>query len=99
MNAIAAPVTKVKVIGSTTKEQYTNIYGMHTSFKAPSGIAFWKKDTYYLSTRFNSAKQIMLKDITGATKWEGSASKVSYIDIAYSSAVSVSATTSVDLGK
>ena len=65
VNAMAAPVTKIKIINSTTKKQYTNIYAMHTSFEVPSGILFWKKDTYFLDAKFNSAKQIMVKDITG----------------------------------
>ena len=99
VNTTAKPITKIKVIESTTKKQYTNIYSVYKRFKVPSSLFFWKKDTYYLYAKFNSAKKIMVKDITGAIEWNGPSKEVPYIDIIYSNEISVSKTTSVELTK
>lgn len=93
-------VSAAKVVESTTdtNRQYTNIYSMYTTIRTTEGALWWKKDvTYTMSAKFNSAKLIMLQNLSGTKKWNGKNSDAVSLAIGVSKQTTVSKTYSYEI--
>ncbi|MDE6208816.1 MAG: hypothetical protein K2M73_03960 [Lachnospiraceae bacterium] len=93
-------VNAAKVVESTTdpNKQYTNIYSMYTTIHTTEGALWWKKDvTYTMSAKYNSAKLIMLQNLSGTKKWNGKNSDAVSLAIGISKQTTVSKTYSYDI--
>lgn len=94
--AMQAEAAKVLESTRDTNKQYTNIYSMYTSFTVTEGSLWWKKTVNYnMSATFNSAKLIMLGNLSGTKYWAGPNSNSVGLKLGVSRGVSIAKTTSV----
>lgn len=90
----------IKVLESTSdpNKQHTNIYSMYTSFTVTTGALWWKKQTnIQMTAKFNSAKVIMLGNLSGTISWAGSKSQSPSMSLGISQQQTVQETYSYSL--
>lgn len=89
---------KVLETTTNTNKQYTNIYSMYTNFTVTEGCLWWKeKVKYSMEAKFNSAKLIMVQNLSGLKYWAGSNSEAQEVKIGVSKQVTIEKTTSIQV--
>ena len=91
---------KVLETTTNTNKQYTNIYSMYTNFTVTEGCFLWKKIvSYNMSAKFDSAKLIMIENLSGVKYWNGENSYLNRMKVGISKQISVAKTTSTQVSK